>query len=94
MVCVNAKPIGYLKNCVKNTKGDSWGWGWWTGGLGLVTHMEIHEKIGQRGPAIEHRELDPVFCDNLCGKRTWKRMGVFTCITELTCCIEEIISSL
>lgn len=32
-------------------------------------HTEIHGPVGQRGPAVEHRELSPVFCDHLCGKR-------------------------
>ena len=34
------------------------------------------------GPALEHRELYPIFCDHLCGKRICKRMDVCICITE------------
>ena len=32
-------------------------------------HTEVHGMIDQWGPAVEHRELCPVFCDNLHGKR-------------------------
>ena len=38
--------------------------------------------IGQRGNAVKHRELYPTFCDNLYGKRIWKRMDVCICVTE------------
>lgn len=37
---------------------------------------EVNGMIGQRGPAVGHRECYPVFCDPLCGKRIWKRMDV------------------
>ena len=32
-------------------------------------HTEVYGMIGQRGPAIQHKELYPIFHDNLCGKR-------------------------
>ena len=32
-------------------------------------HTKVYVMIGQPGPAVQHRELYPVFCDNLCGKR-------------------------
>ena len=36
----------------------------------LVLRAAINpEDIGQWGPAIEHGELYPVFCDHLCGKK-------------------------
>ena len=56
------------------TKGDRFGagvegWGW-TGVLGLaLMHTEVYGTIGQWGPAIQHREFYPIFCDNLYGKR-------------------------
>ena len=49
-------------------------------------HTEVYGMNGQQGPAVEHRELYPVFCDDLCGKRIWERMEVCTCITEKHCC--------
>ena len=45
-------------------------------------HTEVYGMIGQWGPAIQHKELYPIFHDNLCGKRIWKRINVCTCITE------------
>ena len=41
-------------------------------GLGLWDwhmHTEVCGMIGQQGPAVWHRELYTVFCDNICGKR-------------------------
>ena len=32
-------------------------------------HTEVYGVIGQQKPAVKHRELYPVFCDYLCGKR-------------------------
>ena len=37
-----------------------WDWHVYTVAYGMV---------GYHGPAIEHRELYPIFCDNLYGKR-------------------------
>ena len=34
-------------------------------------HTELYGITGQRGPAVDHRELYPVFCDDLCGRRLW-----------------------
>ena len=39
------------------------------GFLDLHMHTELYGMIGHWGPAVYHRELYPVFCDNLCGKR-------------------------
>ena len=36
---------------------------------GIIMHTEVYGMIGQWVPAVQHRELYPVFCDNLCGKR-------------------------
>ena len=55
------------------------------------THLSIwNEMIGQQGPAVEHRELYPVFCGHLCGKRIRKRMDV---CTESLCCPAEMITT-
>ena len=32
-------------------------------------HTKVYEIIGQQGPAVQHKELHPIFCDNLCRKR-------------------------
>ena len=52
------------------TQGDSGaGVGDGEGGCDWHVHTEVYGRTGQRGPALEHRELHPVFCDHLCGKR-------------------------
>lgn len=33
-------------------------------------HTEVYGVIGQQEPSVEHKELSPVFCDHLCGKRS------------------------
>ena len=43
--------------------GEGWVWGW-------HMHLEVYGMMGQQGPAVQHRELYPVFCDGLCG-REW-----------------------
>ena len=40
-------------------------------------HTEVYRMIGQQGPAVQHRELYPVFCDNLCGKRISAREWIY-----------------
>ena len=43
-----------------------------TDGLGVWDwdmHTKVYGMIGQQGPALEHRELYPMFCTNVCGKR-------------------------
>ena len=54
----------------------------WGCGIGICTLRYIWKDWGSWGPAIEHRELYPVLCDSLCGKRIWERMDVCTYITE------------
>ena len=47
-------------------------------GLGIRDwhlHTEVYWTIAQWGSAVWHRELYPLFCDGLCGKRTWKKNG-------------------
>ena len=51
-------------------------------GLG-VQDWHIHRvygMIGQWWPALWHREFYPIFCDNPCGKRIWKRIDVCVCM--------------
>ena len=38
-------------------------------GLRLAYAQEVYGIIGQWRPAVQHRELYPIFYDNLCGKR-------------------------
>ena len=61
-------------------------------------HTEVYGMIGLWRPVAGHRELCPIFCDNLCGKqrlcgkRIWKRMDV--CVTKSLFCTAEIITTL
>ena len=38
------------------------------------------------GPAVGHRDLYSVFCDNLYGKGDWKGMNVRVCMAESLLC--------
>ena len=31
-------------------------------------HTEVNGMVSQQGPAVQHGELHPVFCDNSCRK--------------------------
>ena len=44
--------------------------------------------------SVAHRELYPIFCDHLYGKRIGKRMDKYICITESLCCAAEINTTL
>ena len=68
-------------------KSDLLGWNW-------HVRTEVYGVTGQRGPAVQHRELYPIFRHHLCGKRIWKRIDVWTRITELPCCTEEMSTTL
>ena len=62
-------------------------------GLGIWDwhmHTDIYRMIGQQGPVIQHREVYPIFYDNLCGQRIWKRMDVYIHITESLYCTAEL----
>ena len=55
-------------------------------GLGVWdwhVHIEVYGIIDHQGSAVEHRELHPIFYDNLYGQRIWKRTDVCTCMTAL-----------
>ena len=77
------------------TKGDRWGGG--KDGVGVWhwhAHTEVYGMIGQWGPAVQHRELYPVFSDNLRGKRIYKRMDMCICMAESFRCTADIITIL
>ena len=44
------------------------------GGWDWHRHTEVYRMIGQQGPAVELRELSPIFCHHLRGERICKRM--------------------
>ena len=48
-------------------------------------HAEARGMIGQRGPAVKHREFYPIFGDHLWGKnlRENRRVYMYNCITLL-----------
>ena len=52
-------------------------------------HTTIFKTDNQQGPTIQHRELCSLFCNNLNGKRIWKRTDTCICITESLCCTAE-----
>ena len=71
---------------------------WWVGrdGLGVWDwhmHTEVYGMTGQQGPAVEHRELYPVSCDKLCGKRIFERW-ICVRMTRSLDCTAEIITTL
>ena len=57
-------------------------------------HTMVDGITGLQGPAVYHGELYPIFCDDLNGKRIWKRMTMCICITEQLWCRAEIITTL
>ena len=63
-----------FENQLRVTKGDRWGEGWtvvWDG----HTHTELYGMVGQQGPAVQHRELSPIFYDHSHGKKNLKKNG-------------------
>ena len=68
----NRNRLTHFENLVV-TKGDRWGVGWGgrngPGGWDWHVHTEVCGMTGQWGPAVEHRELHPIFCNDLCGER-------------------------
>ena len=74
------------------TKGESLGgvytlvvWDWYI-------HLTIIKLDDQQGPTVEQRKLNSIFCNNLNGKRIWKRIDV--CITKPFYCTSETITTL
>ena len=39
-----------------------------TGAWEWHRHTKVYGMTGQQGPAVQHKELYPIFCDNLFGK--------------------------
>ena len=67
----------------------------WTGAQNWHIHTDVYGMIGQWGPAVQHREFHPIFCDNLCGRRIWKRRDTHPSIgiTDSPCYTAEIITT-
>ena len=53
----------------------------WGFGIGICT-LRYVEWLANRDLLYKHRELYPMFYDNLHRKRIWKRTDVYTCTTE------------
>ena len=64
-----------------------WVWDW-------HAHNAIFKIDNQQGPTVQHRELCSIFCNNLNGKRIWKRLDTCICITESLCCTPETNTTL
>ena len=47
-------------------------------------HTELYRVTSQWGPAVEHRELYPIFCDNLCGEKNLKKNGYVYMYNKVT----------
>ena len=52
-------------------------------------HTTIFKRDNQQEVTVQHKELCSIFCNNLNGKRIWKRIDTCTCITESLCCTPE-----
>ena len=52
----------------------------------LAIAVCIFKTDNQPGPTVQHEELCSVLCNNLNGKRIWKRMDACACMTESLCC--------
>ena len=48
-------------------------------------HTIIFKIDDQLGPTVQHKEFCSVFCNNLNGKRIWKKKYMYSPITELFC---------
>ena len=54
-------------------------------------HIPIYNIDNQQEPTSQ--ELYSVLCNNLYGKKIWKRMDTCICITESLCCTPETITT-
>ena len=52
-------------------------------------YSSVYKMDNQQGPDAKHRELCSILCNNLNGKRIWKRIDICICTTESFCCICE-----
>ena len=51
-----------------------WGQGNRLGVWNWHVHTEVYGTIGQRGLAIQHKELYPIIYDNMCGKESERKL--------------------
>ena len=68
-----------------------WGLDWH---MHTVVYGTWYAMTGQWGPAIQHRDLFPIFCGNRYGKIIRKRMDVYIYVQLNHCCTAEIIRTL
>ena len=69
-----------------------WGIDW---GFGIDMYTLQYLKIdNQQGTTVQHRETCSIFCNNLNGKRIWKRLDKCVCKTESLWFIPETIKTL
>ena len=46
-----------------------------------LVYTAIFKKDNQQGPTVQHRELCSILCNNLNGKRIWKRIDTCICLS-------------
>ena len=78
-----------LENQLMFTKGDRW-----EGGMNCRFGTGIYTLWYMEWLASGDLMYSTTFCDNLCGKRIWKRMDMCICTPESLCCTAEIITTL
>ena len=84
LICRRETNSGIEKLMV--TKGDRSGWGRMDWGLRIGIFTLSYMQWLAKGELLYSTENSTQYSDNLCGKRTWMRMDVCTCITESLCC--------
>ena len=89
----NGNPLQY--SCLENPRDRG---AWWTVIRGVaqgrtwlkqLSSSSIFKIDNQQRPTAQQRELSSVFCNNVNGKRIWKRIDTCICITESLCWIPE-----
>ena len=58
-------------------------WNWYI-------HIVTFKIDNQQRPTVSHRQHYSIVCNNLNGKRIWKRIDTHICTTESLCCVPEI----
>ena len=64
------------------------------GKKGMPVNTTVYKTGNPQGPSVQHRELCLILCNNLNGKRIWKRIDTCICITESLCCTPETNTTL